>query len=104
MAEIHLYGKLRGYTPEDALQRGLIEISPEEGERLDTLLQKLGIPEKEIYTVFYNSKLLATRNRMAPYLEYPQVRQDPHNWDLDIPIHQEDRLGLFGHDMPTLVV
>lgn len=104
MTEIHLYGKLRRYTPENARERGLIDISPSQGDNIEMLIQRAGIPEEEIYHIFYNSKLLVTRNSMAPYLGYRQVRSDPHHWDLDIPVAEEDRIGLFGRDMPALVI
>jgi hypothetical protein len=54
--------------------------------------------------VFLNHKLLATRSAMARWLQYRQVRSNPFDWDLTVPIQSGDRLGLFGRDMAALVV
>jgi hypothetical protein len=41
---------------------------------------------------------------MAKWMGYPQVRTDPFDWKLDIPINPDDRIGLFGRDMAALVI
>jgi hypothetical protein len=104
MVEIHLYGKLRSYTPEDAEARGLVLIDQRRDETLGEVIQRIGLHIEQLYHVFYNSKLLATRNTMAPYLEYRQVHADPFQWDLGIELQDGDRIGIFGRDMPALVV
>lgn len=53
---------------------------------------------------FYNAKLLVPRNTMAPYVKYRQVRSDPFRWDLGIVLQDGDRIGIFGRDMPALVI
>lgn len=104
MVEIHLYGKLRRYTPEEAETRGLVRVEQGRDETLEELIARIGLRVEQIYHVFYNSKLLATRNTMAPYLEYRQVHADPYRWDLGIELKDGDRIGIFGRDMPALVV
>ncbi len=105
MISIHLYGKLRKYAP-DPTPSGdsVLYLEPVENDTLDKVLQRAGLDIAEIYTIFLNAKLLTTHNRMAALLAYPQVQSDCHNWDLSIPIRAGDRLGLFGSDMPALVV
>ena len=102
MAEIHLYGKLRRYAKDNP--DSIIRVAPESNETLDILLKRLGIPLKEIYSIFYNSKLLAARSGMASWIRYPQVRATPFDWDLSITVQSSDRIGLFGRDMAALVV
>jgi hypothetical protein len=105
MVEIRIYGKLRRFAqdiPTDS--DNVIRLSPEHDETLDGLLARLGIPVDEIYSIFYNSKLLAARSGMASMVGYRQVRSNPYNWDLNVAIKPADRLGLFGRDMAALVV
>ena len=105
MAEIHLYGKLRRYAP--SYQSGcgsVIRVSPEPDETLESLLASLEIPVDEIYSIFFNSKLLAARTGMALWLGHQQVRTDPFDWNLNVPVQLADRIGLFGRDMSALVV
>ncbi len=105
MAEIHLYGKLRRYAQDDPSERGhVIRVAPESGETLDTLLARLEIPVDEIYSIFFNSKLLAARTGMALWLGHQQVRADPFDWNLNVAVLPADRIGLFGRDMSALVV
>jgi hypothetical protein len=41
---------------------------------------------------------------MASWIGHQKVRNDPFNWDLDIPVNSGDRIGLFGRDMAALVI
>ena len=74
------------------------------GDTLGDILDHLDITPAEISTIFYNNSLLVTCNSMADWLGYIRVQEDPHAWDLNFPIHEGDRLGIFGMDMPALVV
>ena len=105
MAEIRIYGKLRRYTkdlPTDS--QNAIRISTGSDETLETLLARLNIPVDEIYSIFFNSKLLAARSGMASIVGYRQVGGNPYNWDLNIAVNHSDRIGLFGRDMAAMVV
>ena len=105
MVEIHLYGKLRRYTQDIQSDRGnVIRVSPGSGETLEMLLARLEIPVAEIYSIFFNSKLLATRSAMASWIGYRQVRTNPFDWNLNVALQPADRIGLFGRDMSALVV
>ncbi len=105
MVDIHVYGKLRRYALDSrASGDSIIRLAPEPGETLGSLLARLQIPAETVYTVFLNRTLLSTRNTMAPYLGYQQVRPDALHWDSSIPVKDGDRLGLFGEDMSALVV
>ncbi len=105
MVEIRIYGKLRRYAqdiPTDS--DNVIRITPDSDETLDLLLTRLGIPLAEIYSIFFNSKLLAARTGMAKWIGYRQVHSDPFDWDLKVTVKSSDRIGLFGRDMAALVV
>jgi len=102
MIEIRLYGKLRRYA--DDSPDSIIRISPGSDETLDSLLNRLNIPLDDIYSIFYNSKLLAARSGMASWIGYRQVRSTPFDWDLKVSVQSSDRIGLFGRDMAALVV
>ncbi len=106
MVTIVLYGRLRKIYPVDREvgTQGIIEIPPRPMETLDDLLERVGIPRDGLYTIFLNSKLLTTHNKMADYLGYQQFCEDCHNWDLCVTIKDGDRLALFGPDMATLVI
>lgn len=105
MIEIHLYGKLRRFAANpNPSGDSVIHLEPLSGETSLKALQRAGIPLTEIHHVFLNGNLLVTRNRMAPWLRYPQVRANVWRWDDDVVLESGDRLGLFGEDMPTLVV
>jgi len=105
MVEIRIFGKLRRYAQDfPADSDNTIRVTAESDETLETLLAKLNMPVDEIYTVFFNSKLLATRSGMASMIGYRQVRENPYNWDLQIAVNPSDRIGLFGRDMAALVV
>ena len=102
MVEIHLYGKLRRFADDNPAS--IIRIKPDSNETLESLLNRMGIPLNDIYSIFYNSKLLAARSGMASWVGYPQVGSSPFDWDLNIPVRSSDRIGLFGRDMAALVV
>ena len=102
MAEIRLYGKLRRYANDNP--DSIIRVTPDTNETLGLLLDRLGIPLKDIYSIFYNSKLLAARSGMASWIGYPQVRATPFDWDLGMTVKSSDGIGLFGRDMAALVV
>ena len=105
MAEIHLYGRLRRYAQDIQSDRGhVIRVSPGADETLQMLLARLEIPVAEIYSIFFNSKLLAARSAMASWIGYRQVRTDPFDWNLNVAVQPADRIGLFGRDMSALVV
>ena len=101
--DIHLYGKLRRFRPHPGGPH-VVQVEPNTNETIASLLQRLEIPIAEIYSIFLNSKLLAARSRMARWIGYRQVRSDPFDWDLNIPIKSGDRIGLFGRDMAALVI
>jgi len=103
MVEIHLYGKLRRYADEYQPSRDtVIFLEPKAGETLGSLLEQLDLPVDEINHIFMNAKLLATRNRKAPFYGYPQMRSELSGWDLDVALGDGDRIGLFGKDMAVL--
>ena len=105
MVEIHLYGKLRGYAQDNQSDRdNVIRVSPGDNETVGMLLARLEIPVDEIYSIFFNSKLLAARSAMASWIGYRQVRTDPFDWNLNVALQPADRIGLFGRDMSALVV
>ncbi|MGD9057909.1 MAG: hypothetical protein PVJ41_04625 [Desulfobacterales bacterium] len=105
MVEIHIYGKLRQYLKEpETTQSGILKLSVEPEETVVALLARIGIPLDAIYTIFLNSKLLASRSLMAYRMGYQQVRENPLDWELDIVVKAGDRIGLFGRDMSALVV
>jgi hypothetical protein len=103
MIEIHLYGKLRRYAGHFRPMEGtVVHREVRDGETLQSVLEQTGIPTDEIGHIFFNAKLLATRNPMAPFYGYRQQRDSPFNWDLNLPLTDGDRLGLFGTDLPIL--
>ncbi len=100
MLEVHLYGKLRRYAPDARPDReSVVRLAPNPDETVRTALERLHIAPEEVYHVFLNGKLLATRNSMAPWLRYQQAAGG-----LDTPLELGDRLGLFARDMALLVV
>jgi len=107
MVEIHLYGSLRRYAPDPRPDReSVVHLEPQPEETVGTLLERLGISSAEIYHVFLNGALLSTRNSMAPWLNYQQVRGGAPNRDLglDAPVQDSNRVGLFASDMGLLVI
>ena len=105
IVSIHLYGKLRRFAQESKTVHGnVIEVAPKSDETLEQLLARIAIPLDEIYNLFYNSRLLATRSAMAHWIGYQQVHANPLEWRLDITVNAGDRIGLFGRDMAALVI
>jgi hypothetical protein len=105
MVDIRLFGKLRRFVKEpEAGHYILMRVAPQPEETLEQLLARIGIPIDEIYTIFLNYKLLASRSLMAYRMGYQQVNQNPLDWKLDIALKAGDRIGLFGRDMAALVV
>jgi len=103
MMEIHLYGKLRRYATEARPSPDCtIVLEPGPGETITSLLAHMGIPVDEINHIFFNSKLVATRTRAAPLFDYLQARSNLFDWNLNIPVNNGDRIGLFGTDMAVL--
>jgi hypothetical protein len=103
MIEIHLYGKLRRYGPPVRAGRScILSLQAGHGETVSSLLAKAGIPKDEVNHIFMNSKLLASRARAAVLYGYLQTRPDVHDWELEVSVGNEARLGLFGHDMAML--
>ena len=102
MVEIRIYGKLRRYAKDSP--DGIIRVSPDPDESLKDLIDRLGIPLEDIYSIFYNSKLLAARSGMAAWIGYRQANANPFDWDLSLTVSSSDRIGLFGRDMAALVV
>ena len=106
MIEIYLYGKLRRYAADPSPKRdSVIQVAPQPNENVEAVLSRVGIEVDEVYHVFLNGNLLATRNTMAPWLGYRQARASVlNNWNMDHPIQAGDRIGLFAEDMASLVV
>ena len=105
MVEIHLFGKLRKYAKKsDQEIDNVIRVAPQSDETIALLLNRAGIGIEDVYSIFVNHKLLAARSGMASWIGHQKVRKDPFNWDLDIPVKDGDRVGLFGRDMAALVV
>lgn len=103
MVEMHLYGKLRRYARNSRSNHNsiiVLELGPD--ETIASLLGHVGIPVNEINHIFFNSKLLATRTKMASFLGYEQARSSLDDWDLNVPVGDGDRIGLFGTDMAIL--
>jgi hypothetical protein len=101
--EIHLYGKLRRYAKQARPSSDCaIVLEPGPGETIASLLVHMGIPVDEINHIFFNSKLLASRSSMAPFMGYLQARSNLYDWNLNVPINNGDRIGLFGADMAVL--
>ena len=68
MVEIHLFGKLRRYANNaDAGDDYVIKISPRVDETVESLLGRVEISMEEIYSIFFNRKLLAARSGMASW-------------------------------------
>ncbi len=105
MIEIHLYGKLRKHFKKEPVDhRYIMEENTINGETIGMLLDRVEIPVDDVYHIFYNRKLLASRSSMAETLGYRQFRENPLNWDLEVELADGDRIGLFGKDMAALVV
>ncbi len=105
MVDIHLYGRLQ-HKVDNARSgaTGVLRVEPRPDETVKSLLSRIGVPLKEVHHIFLNGRLLVTRNRMAPWLQYRQAQEDVWNWDAEHVVRPDDRLGLFGEDMAALVV
>ncbi len=107
MIEVYLYGRLRRFAPEPRADReAVVRLEVQPGETVGSVLERLGIGLDEVAHVFLNGALLTTCNSMAPWLRYQRAREDifPCGPGLDTPVHEGDRLGVFGRDMAMLVV
>jgi hypothetical protein len=105
MIEIHFYGNLRSYAADSRpTSDSMINLAVDTGDTIETILERLEIEADQISTIFVNSKLFVTRSPMAHWLGYVQVRDNPLEWDLSLAVNDGDRIGLFGRDMPALVV
>jgi len=105
MVEIRLFGKLRRFVKEPGAGHGhLMKVAPRPEETLEQLLDRIGIPPGDIYTIFFNSRLLASRSKMAYWIRYQQVHENPLEWKLNVAVRPGDRIGLFGRDMAALVI
>jgi len=103
MVEIHLYGKLRHHNHSSQSGKGgVIVFEPRSEETIASLLEQVEIPVDEINHIFFNSKLLATRTKMASFMGFRQAGSSLSDWDLDISVDNGDRIGLFGRDMAVL--
>ena len=103
MVEIHMYGNLRRYVKDARTDhQSVIMLEPHADEALASLLALASIPADEINHVFFNAKLLASRCRVAPFMGYVQSRSSVLDWNLEIPVKNGGRIGLFGMDMPVL--
>lgn len=103
MVEIHVYGKLRRYVEEPRPGQGtVVMLEPGRADTVGSVLEQMGVPAGEVNHIFLNAKLLASRNRMAPYYGYVQSGADLSGWDLNVAVGDGDRLGLFGTDMAIL--
>ena len=105
MIEIRLYGKLRDTADLNAsIQEGIIRVQPRPQATVAALLETLGVAGDEIYTIFLNHRLLATRSNMARWMGHQMAGPNPLDWNLQVPVKSGDRIGLFGRDMAALVV
>jgi len=103
MVEIHLYGKLQRYAENGRPTRNaVVMIEPGARETLTSLLARAGIPVEEINHIFFNGNLLVSRTKAASYMGFTQASSDLSDWDLNVPVDNGDRIGLFGRDMALL--
>ena len=103
MTEIHLYGKLRHYAANGrSAHNSVIVLEPDTRETVTSLLSKAEIPVEEINHIFFNGKLLVSRTKAASFMGFRQAGSDVSDWDLDVPVADGDRIGLFGRDMALL--
>lgn len=103
MVEIHLYGKLRHHVNSSRPGNGgVIMLEPRPEETIASLLTHAEIPVDEINHIFFNSNLMASRAKMASYMGFRQSNSDLSDWNLDVPVDNGDRIGIFGRDMALL--
>jgi hypothetical protein len=101
--EVHLYGHMRQYAPTEG-HKCMVRVAPRPGDTIRDILERMKIPSHETYHVFLNGALAASRNSMAPWLGYQQSDRAERGRGLETPVDDGDRLGIFGQDMPLLVV
>jgi hypothetical protein len=84
MLEIHLYGKLRRFTDnQDPTRDSIIHIPVEEGDTIESIARRIGIPSEEIgSTIFLNGRYFS----------------------LDRKVNNGDRLGIFPDNMAMIMV
>jgi hypothetical protein len=105
MIKIRIFGRLRKKAGDpEVRETGLLKMTPEPEETMQSILERAGISPQDIYTIFLNSKLVAARSNMVKWLGYQQAGPDPLAWDLNIKLASGDRIGIFGRDMAALVV
>ena len=105
MIELRIYGKLRRQSAiADVRETGVLHLKADGDETLVSLLAKAGIATDDAHSIFLNATLLAARSNMARWLRYRQGAHDPLAWNLDVPVADGDRVGVFGRDMAALVV
>jgi hypothetical protein len=103
MIEIHVYGTLRRYAKGLEPRNGtVVMLEARPAETLASVLSYMAIPTHEINHIFLNAKLHATRTRTAALMGYPQTQSDLFDWNLNVPVDDGDRIGLFGTDMSIL--
>ena len=82
MIEVRLYGRLRRFAPEsDPCSASILFVPHREGETVGTLVERIGIPAAELGSNLFVSGCYA---------------------DLDTPVADGDRIGLFPDDMSLL--
>ncbi|MCG7852004.1 MAG: hypothetical protein MIO92_05725 [Methanosarcinaceae archaeon] len=86
------------------IKDNILNSAPEPEETITSLLIRMGIPAEEVYSIFVNHKLLFTRSIQAKWTGHQKARENPFDPDLDVPVTQGYRIGLFGSDMALLVV
>ena len=84
MIEVHLYGKLRRFTDnQDPSRDSIIYVPVEEGDTIEDIIQRIGIPIGEIgSTIFLNG-------------EYSPLERK---------VKDGDRLGIFPDNMAMVIV
>ncbi len=81
MIEVHLYGKFRCLTPNpDVMGESVVSVPYQEGDTIETLVQRLGIDRAEVSHLFLNAEYSGWRRR----------------------VKDDDRLGVFPRDMALL--
>ena len=60
MVELHLYGKLRRFAPQqDITGDSVVQVPFREGDTIETVLSRLGVPLQETSNLFINGELCA---------------------------------------------
>lgn len=103
MVEIHPYGQLRVHASDErADSESAIRLPGQAETRVRTVLEEVGIDPDDVCHVFLNRALLNTRDSMASWLRSQESEGEGEG--LDTPVHDGDRLGLFGRDMALLML